>query len=214
MSTENSTINKGATQQLVKDFWNHMMQRYGTRALIKHGSWAMRAIAQLLSMGGILDARSFMNNYTTVIGKTIYTPFEIGSASVESDLWRQIVTAVHEHQHVVQQNRDGQRKFMFRYLTNSSSRARYEAEAYRCNMEMHFWRFGEVPSAHDLAWRLKDYGCAVSDIDMAEELLEASAVKISQGHITNQATFEAIAWLVKRAPNLAFLTKREETKRT
>jgi hypothetical protein len=144
-----------------------------------------------------------MHNYTTVIGRTIYTPFELGQASAEVEQWRQIVTAVHEHQHVVQQNREGQLRFMTRYLASSAARARYEAEAYRCNMEMHFWRTGEVLSPKRLASKLHSYGCAAADITLAEELLEASAVKVARGEIVNQASLEAIAWLTKHAPDLS-----------
>ncbi len=204
--TENATQEqrlRPATANEVQGLWKHLMQRYGTRALVKHGSWPMELVAQALSLAGIVGARSFMRNNTTVVGRTIYTPFEVSQASAEAELWMQIVTAVHAHQHVVQQNREGLVRFMTRYIVSSAERARFEAEAYRCDMEMHFWRTGEVLSPKSLASRLYRDGCSANDIALAEGLLEASAVKVARGEIVNQASLEAIAWLTKHAPDLS-----------
>ena len=98
-----------------------------------------------LSRINVLDKDEFLRRYTTTIGKRIYTPFDVGVPDERYDLWRQISVCVHEHQHVEQLLRDGWLKFAGRYLVSSAARAAYEAEAFRCNMELHYWRYGEIP---------------------------------------------------------------------
>ena len=45
------------------------------------------------------------------------------------------------------------------------SRARFEAEAYRSNLEMHFWRYGTTTRSRPLAELLHDYGCRPDDVE-------------------------------------------------
>jgi len=168
--------------ELVREFWRQMTRAYGTRVIDNEGE--------------------FLRRYTTTIGKRIYTPFDVGMPHEHYDLWGQITVCVHEHQHVEQLLRDGWLKFAGRYLVSSAARAAYEAEAFRSNMELHFWRFGEIPNLRLLAKGLEHYGCDQNDIDMAERMLELSAATVRRGGVVNRSSQKAISWLERHAPEL------------
>jgi len=187
---------------VVRGLWDYMTRRHNTQVVLKASASEMRLLSQFLGGLGIINPERFMTRYTTIIGRRVYTPFTVGVADNREGLWRQLVNCVHEHQHVVQQVRDGKYLFARRYVTSPVERAHYEAEAYRCNMEMHWWRFGATPDPYMLANKLRDYGCRQRDIDMAAHMLEASAVSIRQGAIVNQATLEALMWLARHAPDI------------
>jgi hypothetical protein len=159
----------------------------------------MLVAAQALRIMGILDAETFLRNYTTTIGRRIYVPFEPGRAANGWSLWDQIEVCVHEHQHVVQLDRDGWAKFCAKYLLSSASRAAYEAEAYACDMELCFWRSGEVLDPHTLANKLQSYGCSPGDIAVAEAALRSSAATVRRGGLINAATQKAVPWLSEHA---------------
>jgi hypothetical protein len=162
----------------------------------KSGSIPMQAAGWALNTMGIMDASTFLRDYTTTIGKTIYVPFEIGVPRSEDDLWQnQVVTCVHEHMHVIQFTRDGKWVFCSRYLLSKAARALYEAEAYRCDMEMAYWRSAVMPSPKELAQNLTHYGCSPLDIEVAEKYLMASAQTIQHGGIISEPSKEAIRWL-------------------
>ncbi|MBC7173708.1 MAG: hypothetical protein H5U40_14810, partial [Polyangiaceae bacterium] len=117
------------------------------------------------------------------------------------DLWHQVVLCVHEHQHVVQHDREGLR-FELSYLGSRAARARWEAEAYRSNVELHFWRFGETPPVRDVVDVLRHYGCRTEDIDVAARSLALSAVSVQKGAVMNEATHVALGWLDEHVPRL------------
>lgn len=98
-------------------------------------------------------------------------------------------------------DRDGL-SFEVSYLADRAARARFEAEAYRCNLEMHFWRYGTTPSARRLAELLRDYGCREEDVDVAAHSLALANVSIRQGAVFNEATRAALDWLDANAARL------------
>ncbi len=112
-----------------------------------------------------------------------------------------MVVCVHEHQHVEQYDSDGWR-FMWRYLTSTAKRALYEAEAYRCNFEMYFWRHGNLPSARKRAEALRHYGCSDRDIAVVEKYLALSSETIKAGGVINRSTRVALKWLNQYLPRL------------
>ena len=74
-------------------------------------------------------------------------------------------------------DRDGAFAFALRYLTSRAARAAYEADAYRCNLELHHWHTGTIRSPRELAERLRSYGVRQADIDVAETTLIAAALE-------------------------------------
>jgi len=192
------------TSQLVRDFWLHMQQHYGSTVVAKNDSAVMAAAAMLLDTLNILDKERFLKDFVTTLGKTIYIPFKLGDD--DWSLWDQTKVCVHEHQHVVQGERDGWATFGSRYLSSSSWRAGYEAEAYGCDLELEFWKGGHGFNPYDYAlWRvraLKSYGCTEADISQAAAMLGIRAGVVVQGVVENDASKVAIAWLDQHAPDL------------
>ncbi len=182
-------------------FWRFMQDHYRTTVVNKRDALEMQLVAQALDALGIQSRDRFLRNFTTTLGRRIYTPFEVGSPRGGWDLWSQVVICVHEHQHVVQHDREGL-SFEVSYLADRAARARWEAEAYRSNLELHFWRYGTTPSARRIAGVLGDYGCRPEDVDVAAKSLALSAVSIRKGAVINEATHVALGWLDEHVPRL------------
>lgn len=182
-------------------FWKHMQKRFETATVNLGDAAEMKIIAQALDTLGILKKERFLKNFTTTIGRRIYTPFAVGSPRGGWDLWNQVVICVHEHQHVVQHDREGL-SYELSYLADRAARARFEAEAYRSNLEMHFWRYRKTQSARRLAEFLFDYGCREEDVEVAAQALALSNVSIRQGAVLNEATRAALEWLDVHAARL------------
>ena len=182
-------------------FWRFMQDHYRTTVVNKRDALEMQLVAEALDALGIQSRDRFLRNFTTTLGRRIYTPFEVGSPRGGWDLWSQVVICVHEHQHVVQHDREGL-SFEVSYLADRAARARWEAEAYRSNLELHFWRYGTTPSARRIAEVLGDYGCRPEDVDVAAKSLALSAVSIRKGAVINEATHVALGWLDEHVPRL------------
>jgi hypothetical protein len=187
------------TPDEVRAFWAFLAAHYDTTVVDKADAAEMDLVGSFLDRLGILDKARFLANYTTTIGRRIYTPFALGEGP---DLWHQMLVAVHEHQHVVQLNHDGWLSFTTGYLLRTATRARYETEAYRTRLELEFWRTGAMPSAHDLARKLRDYGCTDGDVLVAEKTLRLSEPAIRSGAVLAQATRVALSWLNTHAAHL------------
>lgn len=193
------------TPETVRAFWSYMQQEYGSKVIPKATSAEMKAVATFLDLVKIQDYDTFMKVFTTTIGRRIYIPFEIGVPG-DYDLWGQIRVCVHEHQHVEQGDRDGWVTFGSRYVTSSSFRAGYEAEAFGSDMEMEYWRWGDSFDLNQFAQArplvLKSYGCSDDDIDQARATLTIRAGIVAQGIVANRSTQRAVDWLGNHAPAL------------
>ena len=190
------------TSEFVAAFWAHMQEHFGTCIVNKLDNTEMNLICQALDALGILDRVRFLDRFTTTIGRRIYVPFKPGVPRGDWDLWSQIVVCVHEHQHVVQHNREGI-TFEATYLADRAARAKYEIEAMRSNLELEYWRTGKLPSAKALAVKLYDYGCRPGDVAVAEKALSLASISVKQGAVLNEASKVALDWLNKNAPALA-----------
>jgi hypothetical protein len=107
---------------------------------------------------------------------------------------------------VEQGDRDGWVTFGGHYVTSTSYRANYEAEAYGCDMEMEFWRHGAtfdlIAFGNSRAEGLRNYGCKEEDIEQAKQVLAIRAGIVIQGGIETRSAQRAIEWLEKNAPEL------------
>jgi hypothetical protein len=184
----------------VRAFWDYMTAHYGTSVLNKQDALEMRLVARLLGALGIVDRDSFLQQFTTTIGRRIYIPFTIGDAAT-LDLWSQLILCVHEHQHVVQHDQLGLR-YELTYVTSKPRRARYEAEAYRSELELAAWRGRPSPNPHQLALMLSSYGVDDADRAMAARLFASWDVSIRHGAVLGEASRIAIAWLNQHLPHL------------
>ena len=187
------------TPDEVRAFWAFLTAHYGTTVLDKSNAVEMALVGSFLDQIGVMDKARFLARYTTTLGRRIYTPFVPGEGP---DLWHQMVIAVHEHQHVAQLDRDGWLAFTTGYLLRTATRARYETEAYRTHLELAFWRTGTVPSARDLAAKLRNYGCTENDVLVAEKVLRLSEPAIRHGAALAATTRVALSWLNAHAAHL------------
>ena len=187
--------------QMVKAFWQHMMDTYGSKVVTKSDSTFMSSVGWSLGAMGIVDKNKFMTRYSTTIGKTIYPYYEIGNTEDKALLANQISNCVHEHDHVIQylKNPSG---YNFNYVFKHDRRARYEAEAYTCNIELYHWYADIILDPAIIAHKLYDYGCNSSDVEMAEAILKGNANIVKYGGIITDAGKEAINWLNTYAKNV------------
>ena len=122
-------------------FWRFMQDHYRTTVVNKRDALEMQLVAQALDALGIQSSERFLRNFTTTLGRRIYTPFEVGSPRGGWDLWSQVVICVHEHQHVVQHDREGL-SFEVSYLADRAARAPLRFRSPPCSRA----RFRSSPS--------------------------------------------------------------------
>jgi hypothetical protein len=185
----------------VKAFWRFMQDHFGTSVINKGNAVEMQLVATALSTIGVQSRDTFLKRFTTTIGDRIYMPFEVGKPGNGHDLWNQIVVCVHEHQHVIQHEREGL-LYEASYITDRAARAKWEAEAFTCNVEVHFWRYGKIPSTRELAERLNSYGCRAADVDVTAQSLALAAASVRRGAVVNESSRIAIGWLNKHLGRL------------
>lgn len=190
------------TPEQVRAFYAHMLDHFGASVVNKQNAVEMQGVALLLSQLGILDHSAFLKRFATTLGRRIYVPFEVGEPQEGWSLWSQITVCAHECQHVVQYDRYRPLGFAWQYVATKAGRARLEAEAYRCQLELHFWRTGEILPAHELAASLQHYGVSDTDVKTAETMLRVSGESVRRGAIVNRASAVAIDWLTRHAPEL------------
>jgi hypothetical protein len=190
------------TDPSVRDFWAFMQKTYGSNAEQKSKSVLMNLVADVLGAAEFVNKDEFMKNFVTTLYKTIYIPFAIGEVDTGWSLWNQVRVCVHEHQHIEQGERDGWGVFAARYLTSSSFRAGYEAEAFGSDLEMEFWRTGSILDIDQRVSTLKSYGCSAADIDQAKEMLTRRSDVVKLGIILNQTSQVAIGWLESHVTDL------------
>ena len=188
--------------QTVSTFWDYMTHRFGASVVDKKDAAEMQLVSALLGALGIVDRAAFMKSFTTTVGRRIYVPFEVGVANPQWSLWGQIMVCAHECQHVIQYNELGALRFAWQYIGKSAGRTAFEAEAYRCQLELNFWRTGELLSPHELAAKLVNYGVTNADIRAAETALRMSAESVRRGAVINPTSRAAIDWLSVHAPEL------------
>lgn len=194
--------NKTAQSTLVRELWKHFQQKYGTKVCAKASATEMRAAAWALNKMGITGTRDFLEHFVTTIGHTVYTPFVVGVPSAGWSLWRQVSVCAHEHQHVVQLERDGVIKFFAKYLLSAARRAEMEVEAYRCDLELWWWHRGELLDVGDLAAQLSSYGCRKEDVVAAERSLRSAALTVEHGGLVGESSKAAVSWLAAHAGDL------------
>ena len=182
------------TSEQVKAFWEYMAVKYDFKIVSKDDSEAMKIIAWSLDQMHVLSRKKFLERYTTTIclgeWRAVYVPFEIGSD--ERSFISQAITCVHEAQHVVQADREIEQPM--RYLVSDTSRAFYEADALRTNMEMYWFFTGELLSARKLTDGLKNYSIKAGDRRIAKKHLIIASKTIQHGGVITGTSKTAIKW--------------------
>jgi hypothetical protein len=179
-----------------------MTYRFGASVVDKKNAVEMQLVSKLLDSLSIVDQSAFLQHFTTTLGRRIYIPFEIGIPTADWSLWGQIMVCAHECQHIVQYDELGALKFAWQYITKTAGRTKLEAYAYRCQLELNFWRTGQLLSAHELASSLKSYGVTAADIQVAETMLKMSGESVCRGAVINPTSRAAMDWLNLHAPEI------------
>jgi hypothetical protein len=193
---------KDPTPEQVERYWRYMLAVFKASVVDKRNSFEMKALAMLLGKAGILDPEKFLAHYATTIGRRIYVPFDIGVPTAEWSLWGQIVVCAHECQHIHQLDWMGPLRFAWKYVGSSAGRAHLEAEAYRCQLELHHWRTGEILPAEKIVAPLKAYNVSDTDIEVAATIIRSASEAVRRGAITNHASHAAIEYLDAYAHDL------------
>lgn len=194
--------NAQPTPALVREFWAFMNHSFNARVVAKGDAAAMRAAAVALDAMGISDNGAFMKRFATTVGRRIFLPFTPGEVSGKWDLWKQLCTGAHEHEHIAQLDRDGSLRFAWRYLRSAATRAQYEAEARTSELELHFWRFGSLPQLESVVEGLASYSMGKADRAAALATVRSNAEAVRRGAILTLAGKTAIRWLDAHAPEL------------
>jgi len=189
------------TPEQVKGLWNYMTNKYGTTVKAKADATEMKLIAEGLDLIGILDAEAFLTQFTTTIGSTIYTPFKVGDDYPNLTLWEQIEVCAHEHQHILQFQRDGL-GFALQYLMDPTWRAVYEGEGYRVTMTLHHWHYGTLPPVEKYVTAIESYGISGATQEFFEKYLTMSCKTLELGGVPDEAAKVALDWLTQHAPEL------------
>jgi hypothetical protein len=184
------------TSQLVKDFYGVACTKYGATITSKSNSDFMKLIGSFLDGIGVLDKELFMKQYTTTVGTSIYTPYEIGVDGGPNgyDLWDQVKVLVHELTHVVQY-KTYPVKFMVLYLASPSDRASYEAEALAADLQLYYWMYR---SGYDIQQRVKtllNYGLKQEHCDYVAQYLNVHNDIFAQGGSSSEIATWAASWL-------------------
>lgn len=157
----------------------------------------VRHVVEAATLGKV-DIEELLENYSQTIGPLVYLA---PKHTADPDLLMSV--AVHEHEHVVQWQRDHLR-MSWLYITETEGRAAYEAKAYASQMEFQHARFGAVPSLEELTLPLEGaaYMLGHDDIKLARGMLVQRATAASHGHYAGASALEAIAWAKTHAPSL------------
>jgi hypothetical protein len=192
-------LRKSIDSTIVKSFWEHMCKAFNARYSDKQSSRLMRAIGWLLQLVHIMSAKTFLTQYVTTIGKTIYLPFKLGdAANTYWSLWDQMMVCGHELVHVVQ-HYDAPTIYELGYVCSSRLRFLYESEAYERTIELYYWRFNQYLDTAKLQKALNTYGWHTkadelfSKHELDEEIVILKAYGIAS--ITNEVSAKAIHWL-------------------
>lgn len=179
----------------VESFWKYFCKKYGTRVVVKAEAVEMQVVAEALATMGIMNATRFLKDFTTTLGRNIYTPFIPGNCVSTADCISQIAICVHEHVHV-RQFKDP--AYAAEYLGSSSKRALHEAEAYRASMEMLYLLSGRMPRADVLAAKLKNYACTSADVEVVRVYLRKAAIVVRGGGLVTPESIVAKKWLMNK----------------
>ncbi len=185
--------NPSPSAATVRAYWAYMQKKYDSKVINKANSEEMKMAAWFLDKMGIQSKKTFMKKFTTTIGHNIYTPVKIGVGSA-SELRHQIALCAHEHKHVYQGNKN-MFKFMWEYSTSPSKRIMYEVEAYRINLELHFYFTGEILDIEEMGDNMKNYGCPAKDIRVFKKYLKLYAKTVERGGVYDPIAKDAIKFL-------------------
>jgi hypothetical protein len=191
------------TPEVTADFWSFMECAFGVKT-VKKSSSKLMAIARIFAGFNKAD----WQRASTIIGHTLFTDMEPGNPSNDVSLLGQMCLITHECQHVVQYEND--RWYSLKYLLSKTYRAQIEAEAYTCNMEIHFLLTGKLIPVNAILNRLSKYKIGREGERVASLILWGAARDITRtgGRMLSEASQKAQSFFqrVRLKSRGAFLT--------
>jgi hypothetical protein len=190
------------TPDLVRRFHAFLLGLIGARSFDKRIAPEMRVLALVLGhlRGG--DRALFLEQQPTTICRRIYLPFEPGVPSSTWPLWKQMVALVREGQKVLRNRQQGCLWSGWRWLTREQERIQREIESFLCHLEMHLWRYRELPSLKDLTRTLQKYEGRPFLTEFCEAMLQVAGESVKQGAVISDAGRIALPWLTRNADSL------------
>jgi hypothetical protein len=164
----------------------------------KHTSPLMHVVGAVLGALRVLPRRTFMERYTTIVRHRAWAPWVGRPTRTAEERWARIQTVVHELQHWIQWQRNLPGVFAVGYVVSQHHRARWEAEAYGCNVELAAWRGDSAPDVDAIADQLREYGCGDAARDEARRLLAATQARAMGGTYGTEAVLRALPLLAER----------------
>jgi hypothetical protein len=171
------------TSEDVKAFALALAARYGASIQQKLNNPVMETVGSLLQDMGVLQKQSFMSDYCTTLGRTIYANFRVGVEDTDGvSLPDQVAVLCHEATHVEQFDR-GAFTFTWLYITNTEQRAVLEAEAY-VQQSLFEWLYAEqMSSPSDVEHWMASYGVPPQDAKLAKQLVESAQAAVVAGGV-------------------------------
>lgn len=182
----------------------HLTAWFGSTVEPKEESALMKAVSFGMDLGsnfssGLPAGSDFMTRYATTIAKTIYLP-----KSIRENPLSLCEVVTHESEHVLQFD-DTNVEFAWFYLTDSTARAQFEADAYASGIAVRCWLTGATPT-ESIPWVLdslvKGYHLKAEDKAYAETALKSHMASLSSGIVMTRSARTAIAFLDKNYPGL------------
>lgn len=183
------------TADMAKGLWEHLSDEFDSIVIDKDNSDMMDVVGWFLDAIDVLERDRFMADFGTTLIDRIYIPFAPGEASVKWSPVKQVAMAIHEHHHVWQSDDVGAWRFSTGYLAKKSTRAFYEAEAYRTNLEFYWWLAGNMGNPAYYAEKIRSYGCGDDEVDFVKAFLDMSIPAIEAGEILSPVCKSAFSWL-------------------
>ena len=172
-----------------------MSAKFMTRIVKRGDSLEFEIIRAAIKKLGF-DVEDYIGKYSFTIGPLIY----LADRHTE-DPAKMIEIVVHEVQHVVQFQKHGL-GFAYLYITEPEARAKYEAQAYSAQCEVHHAITGEVLDLKSLVFPMEQpaYRLSAEHIKLAHDVMEVRATQAKAGVYTGESSRFAIDWLKHNAP--------------
>ena len=190
------------TPDLVRRFHVFLLGLIGAHSFDKRTAPGMRVMAFVLGRLRVVDREQFLEQQPTTVCRRIYLPFEPGVPSNSWPLWRQMVALVRESQKVLRNRQQGCLWGGWRWLTHEQERIQREIEGFLCHLEMHLWRYRELPSLKDLTRALQKYEGRPFLMEFSEAMLQVAGESVRQGAVISDAGRIALPWLTRNADSI------------
>lgn len=175
-----------------------LSSKYGSVLVTSATKDTLKTVSDALTTMGVANVNAHLKTYAFTLGQLIYYPFDVENPQ-ELPGWSfkwQLITAAHEHYHVLDAKRLGFENFAKDYVLSSEARAvRYEAPAYCIAAELMPHLYGEHPDPHELVSPLQAYGCTEREIFDAGEIVRLRQVAIRLGAELSDPAKETLSFL-------------------